>query len=143
MAPRSFYAPGGVFWFDVPAEGLRNNETRNSGPHADLPRPWVVISSRALREGIVTAVPLTTRPNTRGKQPWRIPVSSRDYEDNPPPDASLVDRWADSIARVEQLRALDIDRVQGPDGPRLAARLRRGALDQIQLAAAELVNPTR
>jgi hypothetical protein len=92
----------------------------------------------------LTAVPLTSKSEKWSPQPWRIPVAAKDYEDNPAPHPALVDRWGDSLPRVEQMRALDVSRAFEQDGsPCFAGRLRRGILDQIRLAAAEFVNPTR
>ncbi len=127
---------GWVWLFDVPADGLLSNETRNSGDAADKPRPWLIVGDRGRKDGVVTAVPLTTQ-RPRNYRAWHVELNPSDYEHQPTPPAMLM--AATSYARVDQMRALDLAR----HVPHSHAKLKKGPFDKIVSTCAEYVHPSR
>ena len=92
-----------VHWVDVPENGTRGTEYRNSDSGG--PRAWVVISEEQTQQaGIVIAVPLTT--SQRPMSGYLVDVRAEDIIQVPGDDRTPVD----AFACCDHIRALSVTR---------------------------------
>jgi mRNA-degrading endonuclease toxin of MazEF toxin-antitoxin module len=125
------FAPGAIYYADVPEAEVRDCECRNNP--ACGPRPWLILYSRQHKEtGVVLAVPLYSegRPDIAS----HVPHLPEHFD-----PGAVGSISAPGYFHLEQLRALDKTRLQLDQGP--IARMKKIPLAGLRAHLMGMLDP--